>query len=273
MVKVEKNLVSQSVISMRTYGTGNPVKYITVHQTGNARKGANADMHGRLQKNINPRQASWHYQSDDTKVIQSFNDNIRCWANSDGNKKEGGNMTSINVELCINSDGDYEKSIEIGAKFVAMKLKEYKLGVSKVKRHFDWYNKNCPAQLMQGYKGITWSDFINKVRKYLNEEGYINVGLLRVDGFLGKLTIQALQRHFGTIVDGKLSSPSLVIRALQSFLNKNGAKLKVDGYFGTLTISALQVYFGTTNDGYIDNRKPSQVVKALQTWLNNLGKK
>lgn len=89
---------------------------------------------------------------------------------------------------------------------------------------------------------------------------------LKVDGLLGPLTIKALQRYFDTVVDGVISKPSMVIRALQRHLNANGAKLKVDGLFGPLTIRALQKYLGTVQDGKIS--KPSLVIKELQRRLN-----
>lgn len=84
---------------------------------------------------------------------------------------------------------------------------------------------------------------------------------LNIDGYLGKLTISALQRYFGTVVDGVLSKPSLVIRALQKLLG-----VAQDGHFGPQTIRALQKRFGTTQDGKIS--KPSLVIKELQRRLN-----
>lgn len=91
-------------------------------------------------------------------------------------------------------------------------------------------------------------------------------GTLAIDGFKGPLTDRDLQRYFGTPVDGIISRPSLVIKALQRFLNSKGAKLNVDGFFGPLTISALQRYFGTPVDGKLS--KPSLVIKELQRRLN-----
>ncbi|MDQ0158793.1 peptidoglycan recognition protein family protein [Alkalibacillus salilacus] len=41
-----------------------------------------------------------------------------------------------------------------------------------------------------------------------------------VDGYLGPNTITKLQQHLGTVVDGKLSEPSLVVETLQKALNK-----------------------------------------------------
>ncbi|THE13919.1 N-acetylmuramoyl-L-alanine amidase [Bacillus timonensis] len=43
---------------------------------------------------------------------------------------------------------------------------------------------------------------------------------LTVDGYLNPKTISALQRYFGTPVDGIISKPSLVIKELQRRLNK-----------------------------------------------------
>jgi len=89
---------------------------------------------------------------------------------------------------------------------------------------------------------------------------------LVVDGYFGPKTISALQRYFGTPVDGYISKPSLVIKALQKWLG-----VTQDGYFGPITISALQKRLGTPVDGVIS--KPSLVIKELQRRLNkgNLG--
>ncbi|MDQ0158949.1 N-acetylmuramoyl-L-alanine amidase [Alkalibacillus salilacus] len=40
------------------------------------------------------------------------------------------------------------------------------------------------------------------------------------DGYLGPKTIEALQQYLGTVVDGKLSDPSLVVETLQRALNE-----------------------------------------------------
>lgn len=85
---------------------------------------------------------------------------------------------------------------------------------------------------------------------------------LKVDGYLGPLTIKALQRYFGTVIDGVISKPSLVIKALQRWLG-----VKADGYLGPITIRALQRRFGTPVDGKIS--RPSLVIKELQRRLNN----
>ncbi|WP_010677005.1 N-acetylmuramoyl-L-alanine amidase [Bacillus timonensis] len=84
---------------------------------------------------------------------------------------------------------------------------------------------------------------------------------LIIDGYFGPKTISALQRYFGTPVDGVISKPSLVIKALQKWLG-----VTQDGYFDPITISALQKRLGTPVDGKIS--KPSLVIKELQRQLN-----
>lgn len=84
---------------------------------------------------------------------------------------------------------------------------------------------------------------------------------IKVDGWLGENTIKELQRYFGTVVDGKLSEPSLVIKSLQKLIG-----IKVDGWFGPNTIKALQKRFGTPQDGKLS--EPSMVIKELQRRLN-----
>ncbi|WP_077619755.1 N-acetylmuramoyl-L-alanine amidase [Bacillus sinesaloumensis] len=84
---------------------------------------------------------------------------------------------------------------------------------------------------------------------------------LVIDGFLGSKTISALQRYFGTPVDGAISKPSLVIIALQKWLG-----VTQDGFLGPITITALQKRLGTPVDGYIS--KPSLLIKELQKRLN-----
>lgn len=84
---------------------------------------------------------------------------------------------------------------------------------------------------------------------------------LKVDGHWGVETTKALQRYFGTIVDGKISKPSMLIKEIQKVV---GAR--VDGYLGKETITKMQKHFGTIQDGVIS--RPSNMVKELQRRLN-----
>lgn len=56
------------------------------------------------------------------------------------------------------------------------------------------------------------SDLIKAIQK--------KVGV-KQDGFIGPTTIKAMQKWLGTAVDGKVSKPSLMVKAFQKWLNSN----------------------------------------------------
>lgn len=162
-IEIKKQIVSDNVVKLRSYGKGNKIKKITIHQTDNFGKGANAQSHANLQSRLNPRQASWHYTVDDKEIIQSFEDNIMCWHCTDG--RGPGNTTSVGIEICVNSDGNYKKAIENAVKLVQYLIKKYNLTVNDVVQHNHWYPKNCPSQIRAGREGITWAKFIKMVKE------------------------------------------------------------------------------------------------------------
>lgn len=157
MVEIKQQIVSKAIQKQVTYGGTNGRKTLTVHQTGNTKKGAGAAMHAKLQSNGNSRAASWMIQSDDKDIIQSFPFTAQTWHAGDG--RGNGNLNSISWEICINVDSDYVKSLELAAKGIAQVLKQHNLTVNDLRQHHDWSGKNCPAQIRAGQAGITWNDF------------------------------------------------------------------------------------------------------------------
>lgn len=97
----------------------------------------------------------------------------------------------------------------------------------------------------------------------------VTSGKLEEDGIPGYDTYSALQKYFGTPVDGILSVPSPMVRKLQELV---GAP--VDGVMGPVTIKAMQAFFGTPVDGILSSPS-SAVIKEIQKRLNagNLGTK
>ena len=137
-------------------------KYITIHQTGNTNKGADAQAHADLQSKGNPRDASWHVQVDDKEAIKSFSYKEACLHAGDGITGEG-NRKGIAVEICINSDGDYTKAIENAVDVVKQLQKKFNIPTTKVKQHNAFSGKNCPRQIRANVQGISWADFIGMV--------------------------------------------------------------------------------------------------------------
>lgn len=88
---------------------------------------------------------------------------------------------------------------------------------------------------------------------------------LAVDGMWGAGTTRRLQQVYGTPVDGIISKPSTVIKAIQKRLG-----VTADGLRGPKTYKAMQRKAGTPADGKLS--KVSPMVKYMQRQLN-AGKK
>ncbi|KYG90821.1 hypothetical protein A0U40_17655 [[Bacillus] sp. KCTC 13219] len=165
MLKTRKYLVPSSMAAKVTYGKTNSKKKICIHETGNKSKGSCADNHARLQANGNNRQASWHWTVDDKEAVQSFEHDYACWAAG----TTTGNKEAIQIEMCVNSDGNYARTVENTAMLVAQILKEEKLAAKDIVQHHYYSKKNCP-EIMRSGKIITWQQFLRKVEGYLQQQ-------------------------------------------------------------------------------------------------------
>lgn len=138
--------------------SGSKLKGFAVHQTANLNRGADADAHGRLQKNINVRVASWHETVDDREAVRSFRKEVRCW------HAGSGALDYYAIEICVNVDGDYTTAVRNATRRIAtVHVTE---GIPLVlKDHNAFTGKNCPTQLRAGKNGITWAAFIAMVHQ------------------------------------------------------------------------------------------------------------
>jgi N-acetylmuramoyl-L-alanine amidase CwlA len=161
MVTVIKNLVSKSIADKVSYDSVNTKKYIIIHETGNKAKGADAKSHGNLQANGNSRQASWHYSVDDKVAVQSFDHKVSCWAA--GN--ETGNKQGIQIEICVNEGGDFKKAVRNTSELVKEIMKQENIRIDYVKQHNFFSGKNCPENLRNGNKGITFNNLIEMIKE------------------------------------------------------------------------------------------------------------
>ncbi|WP_461369097.1 peptidoglycan recognition protein family protein [Candidatus Darwinibacter acetoxidans] len=165
-------------------------EYITIHQTGNAAKGADAEMHNRYVHSVAPN-PSWHYTvdggtSDGKKapvIYQHLPLTENGWHAGDGTNGPG-NRKSIAIEICVNRDGNLAKA-EANAAWLAAKLIK-EVGSLKpfpacMKQHYDWSKKNCPAQIRGRKNG--WAGFLAAVESHLKTEAEITrpIGIY-VDG-------------------------------------------------------------------------------------------
>lgn len=112
-----------------------------------------------------------------------------------------------------------------------------------------------------------------------------STGKIAEDGYWGTATTRALQRHFGTPIDGVVSSQYAgnrnILKActggFEWVKNPHGSQLvtkmqralgvNADGILGAQTINALERHFGFNPDGYLG--APSNTVKKMQQALNS----
>jgi len=139
-MKVRKQLVTSRA---KTWGSGSTRSSITIHETANTSRGAGAAAHANLQSRGNVRDASWHYQVDDTEIVQSFPDDVKCWHAG----SSSGAANSIAIEICVNADSDYDQALANAAALVARLRAKHDLGRGDVVQHNHWTGKNCPTKL------------------------------------------------------------------------------------------------------------------------------
>jgi N-acetylmuramoyl-L-alanine amidase CwlA len=133
---------------------------ITIHNTDNTSRGADAAAHTRYQKGADARRrkVSWHFTVDDNAVFQSLptNEHGMHAGTRDGNR------TSIGIEICMHTGMNVPAAYERAALLAAVMA--FQLGItvpSGIKQHHDWSGKHCPRVLRDQPRG--WRDFVDKI--------------------------------------------------------------------------------------------------------------
>ena len=140
-------------------GGRNPDVYITIHETGNTDAGADAEAHGKYLTGSAGEASltSWHYTVDDHAIVQHLPDNETAYHAGDGATGPG-NTQSIGIEICVNSDGDFEKAKANAAALVRLLMAEHGIPLANIKQHHDWSGKDCP-QTIRATPGA-WDAFL-----------------------------------------------------------------------------------------------------------------
>ncbi|MGM2817152.1 S-layer homology domain-containing protein [Bacillus cereus group sp. Bce001] len=147
----------------------NPMKarYITIHETANTARGANAENHAKyLYKQATEgtfRTASWHFTVDDKQIYQHLPTNENGWHAGDGDGS--GNRESIGIEIAVNQDGDYNKALENAKRLVGYLMNKEGIGVNNIYKHQQWSGKKCPDILIS--RG-NWTGFVQGAQWYAN---------------------------------------------------------------------------------------------------------
>ncbi|MDQ0208869.1 peptidoglycan recognition protein family protein [Alkalicoccobacillus murimartini] len=148
-MKIKQDLIPTS--NRNRPGTKITPTYITEHETANKNRGANAEMHSMYVKgqDAQNRSVSWYYTVDDKEIIQHLPDNELGW-----HAGGSGNRQSIGIELCVNSDGDYNKAKQNVARLTRQLMSKHKIPSSRVVTHQFWTGKNCPAGLLKEWNAF-----------------------------------------------------------------------------------------------------------------------
>lgn len=116
---------------------------------------------------------SWHFSVDDKDIIESLPLNRNAFATGDGAYGLG-NRTGIQIEIAKDNDNDsqdeWKKARENGARIASELLYKYGLSIDCLKKHQDYKMtsgnyKYCPHKILD--EG--WDDFKSLVSQYLNE--------------------------------------------------------------------------------------------------------
>ncbi|WP_051280620.1 peptidoglycan recognition protein family protein [Anaerovorax odorimutans] len=142
-------------------GVTRKIKYIVIHETGNTETNADAVAHDiYLHRVAEEKPLAWHYTVDDHEIYQHLPDNEIGYHAGDQLKKDGGNVNGIGIEMCVNSENDYEQTLKNTALLVHYLLDVYDLDISAVKKHQDFSGKICPERLI---KEDRWDEFLEMI--------------------------------------------------------------------------------------------------------------
>lgn len=162
-IPVHEDFIAEGATSRP--GLQRDIKYLVLHETDNFSAGANAAAHNSYIHQAETAE-SWHYTVDDHEIYHHLPDNEAGYHAGDGTKKNSGNMTGIGIEMCVNEDGDYEKTLQNAQKLCARLLLEYDLKPKALRKHEDFSGKVCPAKLINDGR---WEEFCDGVAQQYKE--------------------------------------------------------------------------------------------------------
>ena len=146
------NINKQYVSTENTYNKTNAKKYIVIHETDNFKKGADGLAHAKAQYNGNL-STSVHFYCGSDGIYQVAELDKCVWAIGKTYKenrpvKDADNYNTINIEICVNEDGNYEVARQNAIELTKYLMKELNIPADRVIRHYDAKGKYCPRAMM-----------------------------------------------------------------------------------------------------------------------------
>ncbi|QNP15547.1 N-acetylmuramoyl-L-alanine amidase [Bacillus pumilus] len=270
MVKIIKDFISKS----NRNRPGNRMKplYITVHNTANTANGANAASHAAFVKRSSTG-VSWHFTVDDSVIYQHLPLNENGWHAGDG--RGTGNMKSIGIEICENSDCNFEKAVENAQWLIRQLMTEQGIPLANVVPHKRWSGKECPRKLLNRWDTFKAGIAIAHTGKKLTAKP---TKATTVKNTPSKPKASKPKKSFnlpsGIIKVTKPLIKGAGVKALQEALaavyyypDKGAKNNGIDGYYGPKTANAVkrfQLMHGLVADGIYGPKTKAKLEKALK---------
>ncbi len=152
-------------ITSYNFSSGNNVKYIVIHDTGNYDDSAWANAN---YFNGGNRSASAHYFVDEQETYQIVEDWNAAWHVGDGNGRYGiTNFNSIGIEMCKTNGDIGTATVNRTIELTAQLMKKYNVPIDKVVRHYDASRKSCP-NTWRLYNWARWWVFKEQLKNYID---------------------------------------------------------------------------------------------------------
>ena len=173
MILMSKITINREFISKNnTYAGRNVPKYIVVHETDNYAKGAGARRHAEAQF-LGHLSTSVQYYAGSDGIYQAAEHKDGTYSvgrEYGGNHAihDANNRNTINIEICVNEDGNYRKARQNAIALVKYLIKETGTPAERVIRHFDAKGKYCPRRMMDD--PALWEDFKQQIGQPVKEQ-------------------------------------------------------------------------------------------------------
>ncbi len=272
------NINTKYISTKNTYSKKNAKKYIVIHETDNFKSGADGLRHAKAQW-LGNLSTSVHFYCGSDGVYQVAELDRCVWAVGKNYKTmpitDATNYNTINIEICVNEDGDYNVARQNAIELVKWLIAETGIHPDRVIRHYDAKGKYCPRKMMdepslwEGFK----SAILGKEEPKATNTSKVNAKVLEwqksaiADGF--KFPLFGADGIWGSECENV--AENAIVKKRLTYKHKNLTKIvqkavgvTVDGKCGKNTRNAIINYQnknGLVADGCV----------GLKTWKKILG--
>ncbi|MEO6760408.1 MAG: SH3 domain-containing protein [Saprospiraceae bacterium] len=183
MLSIQSDLLTQKhnrpALRDHNYYTLREMRGVIAHWTANTDKGADAQANRNYFNNHTDRDASAHYVVDDHSIIQCIPDNeVAYHVGANVYKADGQRIIAdtpsltpnyyvVGFEMCVNSDGDWDKTYQNSVDLAAHLLRKHGFTTNDLYRHYDITGKDCPNMLLTA---ATWGKFKSDVATAMKQQ-------------------------------------------------------------------------------------------------------